>query len=110
MMQQTSLLAYQDLGNDVKAERYRNILSALLPYNGLTDREITHVLGYLDPNMVRPRRNELVKMGLIYASGKKVCSITKKTALIWSLRPKKSNISDITFLQAKVMGNQSEAV
>jgi hypothetical protein len=48
-----------------------------------TDLEVSRFSGHNDPNYFRPRRNELVKMGLIVEIGKRECSVSKKTSLIW---------------------------
>jgi len=83
MKEQTSILSYQDI-QPKTARRHREILNVLNKYRiGLTDQEIAHKLGRLDPNYVRPRRNELVKLGLIHKFDKRVCSVSKKLALTW---------------------------
>jgi len=84
-MRQTSLLAYQELKQADLNRRYKRILEALRYYGAMTDREICNVLGYKDPNKVRPRRNELVKMGIIEEKGKRICSISRKKAIMWGV-------------------------
>jgi len=39
-----------------------------------------------DPNMVRPRRKELVDLGLVEEVGKRKCSISGRMALIWCVK------------------------
>lgn len=51
-----------------------------------TDREIAAELKMNDPNAVRPRRFELMKMGLIVEAGKRVCSVSGKLALTWKTK------------------------
>ena len=47
--------------------------------HGLTDRAIMRLLGFTDPNTVRPRITELVKLGLLEECGKVKDSTTGKT-------------------------------
>jgi len=49
----------------------------------LTDRELAKELGFSDPNNIRPRRYELMKMGVIVEAGKRPCSISHRIALTW---------------------------
>ena len=53
----------------------------------LTDREMSEILGYQDPNKVRPRRNELVKKQLLIEDEKRICSIGHKLSIAWKLNP-----------------------
>jgi hypothetical protein len=83
---------------DTSRESYRDLLSHPLEVSGrhreyldalrglghaATDQEVSRFAGHSDPNYFRPRRNELVKMGLVVESGKRVCSVSGKTALVW---------------------------
>jgi hypothetical protein len=52
---------------------------------GGTDSEITRFLGGFDPNIVRPRRNELVKQGFLVCKGKRSCDITGRICLVWGV-------------------------
>lgn len=87
MIQQTSLLAYTEIRqNDlVLSESYRQIIEALKLNGAMTDREIASFLNYYDPNKIRPRRNELMKAGILQAVDKRCCAITRKTVLVWGL-------------------------
>ena len=82
MLQQTSLLAYQELNQLLRNHTYQGILK-VLEFEPKTDREIAACLGYADPNKVRPRRNELEKMGFVVAKGKRTCLRTGKLAIEW---------------------------
>ena len=84
MIQQTSLLAYQQI-KDRPLNPIYNLILNMLESNpeGLTDQELTRLCGFQDPNKVRPRRNELVKGGFIVNEGVKICSCSGKTAIIW---------------------------
>ena len=50
-----------------------------------TDRELSEFLGYADPNKVRPRRNDLVRLGCVVECGKRVCGVSGKLALTWKV-------------------------
>ena len=84
-MRQTSLLAYEEVKNKDLSLRYERIIESLRYYGAMTDREICNVLRYKDPNKVRPRRNELVKMGVLVEFGIRICSISRKKAIMWGV-------------------------
>lgn len=48
-----------------------------------TDREVAQFVGIADPNYFRPRRNELVRMGLIGKCGKRKCLVSGKVVFTW---------------------------
>lgn len=52
-----------------------------------TDREIARELDYDDPNKVRPRRYELMKLGLITEAGLRTCEVSGKVSLTWKITP-----------------------
>jgi hypothetical protein len=114
-MQQTSLTAYYQLKQDIKNGTYNAILSVLSNWKeGLTDMEIASILGYSDPNKVRPRRNELVKMGYVSDGKKRICKITGKQALTWhNLQSISSNIDNRviyppSFPMEKIINNKNK--
>ena len=85
-MRVTSLLAYSQLKPKLgvrQREVFYTIDNARFP---LTDREVARELGYSDPNRVRPRRNELARLGLVVEAGRRVCSVSGKLALTWKAR------------------------
>ena len=85
-MQQTSLIAYYEFNDQIKNNTYKAILSILENYpNGLTDRELSSIMGYSDPNKVRPRRNELVRLQKIKENGKRVCNVSGKVSIVWNI-------------------------
>lgn len=85
-IQQTSILSYQQKQPHI-GEDQQLVLIAINAQPDSTDAELTHFLGKEDPNFVRPRRYELEhELGLIIRSGKKVCSITGRTALTWRIK------------------------
>jgi len=83
LVRETSMLAYHQLATLGlrQQEVYAIICRSSLP---LTDREIARELGYFDPNKVRPRRNELVKAGLVEEVGKRICTVSGKLSLTWA--------------------------
>ena len=87
-MRQTSLMAYKDLCDSGQLmPRQRQVLSAIVCMNGGTDREIANFLNFSDPNMVRPRRKELLDKGLICILAVKKCNVSKKQAISWKIKP-----------------------
>lgn len=83
MIRQTSLLSFAEMLKKTN-ERQAQYLEALHGFGyPATDLEITRFAGHSDPNYFRPRRNELVKMGLIIECPKRECSVSHKTALTW---------------------------
>lgn len=82
MVRQTSIEAYQAL-EDI-GRRQRIVYEGIKMYPGITAVELCRKLGRLDPNFVRPRINELVKLGIVTEGPKRECSITKKKVLTWS--------------------------
>jgi len=82
MVRDTSILSYieeQPLG-----ERQIAILNLIKKFPDRTDRELTMLGGFSDPNQLRPRRKELLDYELIAESGKRKCTITNKTVYTWS--------------------------
>ena len=83
MIRQTSLLSYKDILPEL-SQRYQEYLVALRGVgHPATDQEVSRYAGKSDPNYFRPRRNELVKQGLIVEVGKRRCSVSGKTSLTW---------------------------
>jgi hypothetical protein len=85
-MKETSIITYQDLLDEGKiSQRQEEVISALEVLGTATDTEISRHLGYEDPNFIRPRRKELVDMGIIFESEKRICSQTGRLCYLWSL-------------------------
>lgn len=83
-MQETSLEAYEDIKNKVGLKQL--IVYQFLEENeGSTDMEIADGLNLADPNKIRPRRNELVKKGLVTEIYKRACKITGRRAIVWDI-------------------------
>lgn len=81
-------MAYRDLTDEKVREIHKMILELLTRQHPtpMTDREIAFSLGFTDPNMVRPRRKELVDLGMLREICKKVCDVSQKTAIAWGLK------------------------
>lgn len=84
MVRDTSIKTYyQILDEGILGERQVEVYELLYQKPNLTDREITAELHQVDPNYTRPRRKELLDMGLIESSGKRQCSITHREVYQW---------------------------
>lgn len=81
-MRPTSLEAYAEL-RETLGPRQQEVYEAIKRNPGLTDAELTHLLGYDDPNRVRPRRFELMEMGIIKEGLKRKCGCSGRKALTW---------------------------
>lgn len=83
MIRQTSLEAYQLVE---PCKMYGAINGALEILGSATDQEIASYLQCRDPNAVRPRRNEMVKLAWVEMAGKRKCQISGRTAIVWRRR------------------------
>lgn len=90
MIRETSRQSYQEEKRRGLNEAYEEILGALLAGGPMSDREIQDFLKKDEANQIRPRRNELMKMGRIESIEKRSCRITGKKVLIWSIRESRS--------------------
>ena len=83
MIEQTSLQAYIEQKESGAIGRMQEIVLEAFKLNpNSTDMEIVRLLG-LSENQVRPRRNELVRKGLIQQTGLRRCTITGKWVKTW---------------------------
>lgn len=95
-MQQTSLEAFTNLLQSGKiGERQILVYNTIKKFPCSTDKEISKILG-LPINSITPRRNELVKIGLVSEWDKRACKITKRKSITWvAIRGKfKTPLSD----------------
>ena len=82
----TSIETYHDLVNKgIVGERQAKVYDFITKNPNLSDVEISQGLGYKDPNKIRPRRKELLDIGLIESNGKKVCTYTERTVYCWHI-------------------------
>lgn len=86
MISDTSIQSYDEIINSGLVGTGQQRVMEVLQYKGtLTDSEITETLGDTDPNKVRPRRRELVQMGIVTSYGKRFCTITQKEVYQWGI-------------------------
>lgn len=86
-MRQTSLLAYEELKEDkILGERQRIVFDLIKRFPDRTAVELTYFSDHTDPNYIRPRINELLKMGLVIESGKRKCRYSNKEAYTWRVK------------------------
>lgn len=79
-MRETSLIAYSGIKDNTMCDLvFKTIKKLGCP----TDLEVAKYLGCSDPNRVRPRRNELLKSGMIVECEKRLCSVSGKLAFSW---------------------------
>lgn len=108
-MQLTSLLQYfptyneQEFNQKFRQEVKRNIIRLLQERGNLTDREMSSILGYVDPNKIRPRRNELsnaeyhkrtkikIRDAILIEDEKRMCNVSGKLSIAWKLNNESLN-------------------
>jgi transcription initiation factor IIE alpha subunit len=94
-VQDTSIKAYHEIIEEgIVGKRQAEVFELLTKTSDLTDSEIAIKLGYKDMNKTRPRRKDLVDLGIVEEHGKRHCSITKRTVIQWRIKPKLT-IADI---------------
>jgi len=81
VIRQTSLEAYNSL--DIN-KRQKTVYDGFKVHGEHTNLEISQIL-CLPINQVTPRTNELYKKGLLYNKYKKVCDVSGRTAICWSV-------------------------
>lgn len=102
-MQLTSLLCYfpsfseQEFNQKFRQKIKHDIVELLQKHENLTDREIANVLGYDDPNKIRPRRNELanplidkktkrkIREEILVEDEKRICTVSGKLSIAWKI-------------------------
>jgi len=83
-IRQTSLEAYKAIKPKLGA-RQKEVFDVLdEAAKPLTDKELSEILDR-PINTVTPRRNELVKKGLIVEAEKRLCTITGSKAIAWKI-------------------------
>jgi hypothetical protein len=87
-MRETSMEAWRNLFNMGEMQRlvYDRIFEDSRKGVFLTDREIARDLALEDPNAVRPRRYELMQLGINEEAEVRECSVTHRKALTWKVR------------------------
>lgn len=88
-MQLTSLYCYfpawseQEFNQKFRQAKKSQIMQYSCKVENFTDREAAKEFGDDDPNAVRPRRNELVKAGLLVEDCRRVCKVGGKLCIAW---------------------------
>jgi len=85
MIRDTSLKAYFSIVPNL-GDRQMRVFRAIKEIGPVSDREVCRYLGFVDPNIVRPRRRELVKLGLVSEDIKRECKITRRQVITWKVR------------------------
>lgn len=103
MIRDTSIAAYKKIIDEgIVGDKQLEVFELLAKENNLTDSEIMQMLGYKDPNKVRPRRKELVDLQLIEENGKRACNVTKINVYQWRMRKKIPSIRELKNIQAEL--------
>lgn len=86
MIQETTLDSYRKLKQEGKIQtRERQLFLLLKGYGNKTDRQMAIFLN-LPINSITPRRNELVKKGLVEEKGKRFDLVTNRTVILWGVK------------------------
>lgn len=94
-MQFTSLLNHfppsgkEEFNQEFRRTTKGDVIRLLRQMGNLTDREMAKHLGYPDPNKVRPRRHELMKMKIVEEEIKRPCMVSGKLSIAWKLNPER---------------------
>ena len=80
-MQPTSLEALKTIKLDQRQKEYLDALREV--GSPSTDLEVSEASGHGDPNYFRPRRNELVKMGVVVEKESRKCKVSGRYAKTW---------------------------
>ena len=84
MIQDTSILAF--IENKPKiGPKQQAVYDAIKALGTPTDLEIVQFLGYRDSNMARPRRNDLLRLGIITKFERRICTVSGRLAWSWRL-------------------------
>jgi hypothetical protein len=82
MIQETSLDAFLNIREKI-GPMQRQVYDVIRTLGCPTDLEIVQFLGLADPNKVRPRRNDLLRMGMIQQHERRLCSVSGRLAFSW---------------------------
>lgn len=69
--------------------RAQRILDAIIEHGPMTADELMAVMGYSDPNMVRPRLTELKDSGVLTAIDKRKSLRSGKLVAVWAINEQK---------------------
>lgn len=86
LIQQTSLMAYHGIKiNGALGRMEKIVLDGFLKHGKHTDREMLKLLGLKEANLLRPRRNGLVKKGLLIEKERRICKVGNKISIVWGV-------------------------
>jgi hypothetical protein len=90
-MHENSIQAFSECSDVEFNHREQMVMQAYLVARDqgrtcLTDRQVMELLGFTDPNMVRPRITHLVQLGMLEETGDTLCPVTRKTVRLVRLR------------------------
>ena len=84
MVRETSIMSYRAMIESGVFETITaGVYEAIKANPGCTDLEISRIMGYDDPNKVRPKRKRLVDDSWVELYDKRPCSITGQMAMTW---------------------------
>lgn len=85
---ETRRAAHEDI-KPAKNARYQQIMEAIIEHGPMTVDELMMVLGYQDPNQVRPRLTELTQAGALCTIGKRRSRRSGKMVAVWAINEQK---------------------
>lgn len=86
-LQSTSLDAFTNLKKGKLGQMQQLVYDTIKKLGCPTDLELARYLGYSDPNHIRPRRNDLVRMGLVVQHERRICSVSGRACYSWRITP-----------------------
>jgi hypothetical protein len=105
MIQRSSIDSYYEVKRKNMSEDQLRVFNALRNWGPMTDQELRVNVGELDPNAVRPRRNELANPKKWFPDppkvvpvGKRKCKVTGKTVIVWGvnlMRTKQGSLFEV---------------
>lgn len=72
-----------------KEARSQQIMEAIIEHGPMTVDELMDILGYHDPNRVRPRLTELTQAGTLCTIGKRRSRRSGKMVAVWAVNEQK---------------------
>lgn len=97
MIHENSVKSYQEL--KPLSKRCKAVVGALGDLGVATDRRIKDHLGFPDMNNVRPRVNELIKMGIVMEHHQELCDVTNKTVRAVTLSSPNKDQMEMEFME-----------
>lgn len=84
-MQDTTLAAYESVQPALNTLQRKVLAKLSLRPAGMTDEELTDALGAENRSTFRTRRSELVKLGLVKATGQKRPMRSGRLSNVWAI-------------------------